>query len=413
MILNLIWPQAMNLNEIKSAAQKMDGILARTPTVLAPWLGKKIDGTVYLKLENLQYTSSFKTRGALIKILNLTAEQKEKGVIAMSAGNHAQGVAFHAQRMNIPATIVMPESTPVAKVEVTRGLGANVILSGANLAESEITARELMEQQGLTLIHPYDDKDIITGQATVALEMLEDRPDVDTLIIPVGGGGLAAGCAIAAKSMKPDIKIYGVQSTACPAMIQALYPERWFMPPDTNNLPIAEGIAVKNPGVITRDILKTHLEDILAVGDEEIEDAVDALAMRGKIVSEGAGAAGVAALIQNPKRFYGKTIGIVICGGNIDSRVFSSLIMHSLVRQEKFIRIHVKIPDTPGTLSKVTGIIGKMGGNIFELIHQRHFTRYSSKMTELEITIETRGQEHSQQIIQGLTDAGYLTIQYT
>ncbi len=398
----------MNINDIKLAAQKMQGILFRTPIVPAPWLSKKIKGTVYLKLENLQYTSSFKPRGALIKMLSLTPEQKNKGIVAMSAGNHAQGVAFHAQRMGIPATIVMPESTPTAKVERTRSLGALVVLAGSNLAESELTALEFVEK-GFTLIHPYDDKDIITGQGTVALEMLEDCPGLDTLIIPVGGGGLASGCSIAAKALNPNIKIYGVQSTACPAMIHTLYPERWFMPPNSSSLPLAEGIAVKNPGMMTRDILRTHLSDILAVEDTEIEDAVDALAMGAKVVAEGAGAAAVAALIKNPDLFYGKNVGIIICGGNIDSRVFSSLLMHSLVRQEKFIRIKIKIPDTAGILAKVSGIIGQLGGNIFELIHQRHFTTYSSKMTVLEVTIETRGRNHSQQIIQELINEGFPT----
>lgn len=399
----------MDINKIITAAEKMRGVLFRTPVVPAPWLSKKINGNVYLKLENLQYTSSFKARGALIKMLNLTDEQKAKGVVAMSAGNHAQGVAFHAQRMGIPATIVMPELTPIAKIEKTQSLGALVVLSGSNLAESELMALEFVKQ-GLTLVHPYDDEDIITGQGTVALEMLEDCPaSLDALIIPVGGGGLASGCAIAARAINPDIELYGVQSTACPAMIHALYPERWFMPPDPSTLPLAEGIAVKNPGQITREILRTHLTDILAVEDIEIEDAVDALAMGSKIVSEGAGAAAVAAIIKNPDLFYGKTVGIVICGGNIDSRVFSSLIMHSLVRQGKLIRIKVRISDTAGSLAKITAIIGRLGGNIFELIHQRHFTSYSSKMTDLEVTIETRGQDHSQEIIQSLIREGFAT----
>lgn len=397
----------MNLNDIINAADKIQGILYRTPLVPAPWLSKKIGGEVFLKLENLQYTSSFKPRGALIKMLKLTSEQRNRGVVAMSAGNHAQGVAFHAQHMKISATIIMPVTTPIAKVERTRSYGAKVILSGNNLAESEITARQYVEQ-GLAFVHPYDDEDVITGQGTVALEMLQDQPDLDTLIIPVGGGGLAAGCAIAAKAMNPDIKLYGVQSTACPAMIHSLYPERWFMPPDSTVLPLAEGIAVKNPGVLTREILRQHMTDMIAVEDHEIEDAVDALSMGGKVVAEGAGAAGVAALIQNPELFIGRRVGIIVCGGNIDSRVFSSLIMHSLVRQEKFIRIKVKIPDTAGTLGKVTTIIGELGGNIFELVHQRHFTAHTSKMTDLEVTIETRGRDHSNQIIQKLTDTGYL-----
>ncbi len=398
----------MNLKEIMNAAEKIEGVLYRTPLVPAPWLSRKIGGDVFLKLENLQYTSSFKTRGALIKMLKLTPEQRQRGVVAMSAGNHAQGVAFHAQRMKISATIVMPVSTPSAKIERTKMYGATVVLSGNNLAESEVMARQLVDQ-GLTLIHPYDDEDIITGQGTVALEMLQDQPDLSVLIIPVGGGGLAAGCAIAAKAMNPDLKIYGVQSTACPAMIHTLYPGRWFMPADSMALPLAEGIAVKNPGILTREILKEHLTDMIAVEDFEIEDAIDALSMGGKVVAEGAGAAGVAALIKNPDIFIGHRVGIVVCGGNIDSRVFSSLIMHNLVRQEKFIRIKIRIPDTAGTLGKVTSIIGELGGNIFELIHQRHFTVHTSKMADLEVTIETRGREHLQQIIQKLNENGYVS----
>jgi threonine dehydratase len=399
----------MNRIKIKEAAQKMKGTLIRTPLVVAPWLGEKINGTVYLKLENLQHTSSFKPRGALIKMLNLTPQQKEKGVVTMSAGNHAQGVAFHAHRMGIPAVIVMPENTPVAKIERTRSFGATIILSGSHLSESEGATRQFVEE-GFTLIHPYDDEDIMTGQATVALEMFEDQPDIDTLVIPVGGGGLAAGCSLMAKDFNPAIKIYGVQSTACPAMIHTLYPDRQMTPPDPHNLPMAEGIVVKKPGILTQEILRQHLEDVLAVDDPAIEDAINALAMQGKTVVEGAGAAGVAALMRHPELFQGRTVGIVVCGGNIDSRVFSSLLMHNLVHQKKLVRIKVKTQDMPAVLSKVSGIIGHLGGNIFDLIHQRHFTSYSSKMSDLEITMETRGHEHSQQIIQELTKAGFAAV---
>lgn len=399
----------MNLLEIKKAAELMKDVLIHTPTVRGHWLEKTPEGKVYLKLENLQITASFKSRGSLIKMLQLSEEQRKNGVIAMSAGNHAQGVAFHAMRLQIPATIVMPITTPSAKIERTESYGAKIILYGNNFTESTLKAEELIAKDGLTLIHPYDDEAIITGQGTVALEMLTDVPEIDTLIIPIGGGGLSAGMAIAAKAINPAITIYGVQSSDCPAMAKILYPERVFVDPDPHLSPLAEGILVKNPGFITREILKKYLTDILVVGDDYIELAISRLVMEGKMLAEGAGGAGVAALLAYPELFKDKNIGIVICGGNVDARLVSSLLMRDLVHQGKLICLEIQIMDSPGVLARITKIIGDAGGNIFELIHQRHFSSITIKMTNIDIIIETRGMEHSAQIVRLLNEAGFPT----
>jgi threonine dehydratase len=399
----------VTLQEIQQAAKHLNNVVIRTPTIEAPWLSQVCNGKVYLKLENLQLTGSFKPRGAYIKMLALTPEEKQRGVIAMSAGNHAQGVAYHAQQLNIPAIIVMPLDTPRAKVERTEALGATVVLAGTHLAESAITAQELVEEEGYSLIHPYDDPAIITGQGTVALELLEDTPEIDTLIVPVGGGGLAAGMAIAAHGINPSIGVYGVQSTYCPAMIQALYPERSFVPPAPGTTPIAEGIAVKAPGILTQTILHEHLRDILDVSDEEIEIAMNKLMTSNKLITEGAGAAGVAALLAHPDLFYGRTIGIVICGGNIDARIISSLVLRGLIHDGKLVRLKVQINDAPGVLSKMTGIIGNTGANIFELSHQRLFNHINLKMAEVDVIVETRGLDHVTLITKLLTDQGFPT----
>lgn len=399
----------VSFNDILRAKDLMNGVLVRTPIIESPELGALIRGNVFLKLENLQITGSFKPRGALIKFLELTDDEKKRGVVAMSAGNHAQGVAYHAQHLGIPATIVMPTNTPVAKIERTQALGSTVILAGESLNESAVTAQELINKFGLILIHPYDDSAIIAGQGTTALEMLEDQPNLDTLIIPVGGGGLAAGMSIAAKAMNPDIHIYGVQSTYCPAMIQALYPQRWFMPPEVGTPPIAEGIAVKHPGVLTRHILEQTIHDMIAVTDDQIESAIDFLLTHVKVVAEGAGAAGIAALLAESELFTHKNVGIVICGGNIDSRIISSLVMRALVSQGKMVALKVQIHDAPGVLAKLAKIIGDMGGNIFELHHQRLFSRIGVKMAEIEAVIETRNSDHVKAIIKKLQEGGFPT----
>lgn len=400
---------SMNLFQIQKAAEAMKGVLMRTPTIHATWLEHSRESTVYLKLENLQITSSFKSRGALTKFLTLTEEERQRGVIAMSAGNHAQGVAFHAHRLGIPATIVMPNKTPVSKIERTESYGAKVLLWGENLAEAGERAQELSQTEGLTFIHPYDDEAIITGQGTVGLEMLEDVPDLDVLIIPIGGGGLAAGVCIAAKALKPSIEIYGVQSLDCPSMAKELYPDRSYPTPDSSVSPLAEGILVKNPGKLTREILKQHLVDILVLGDDYIELAISRLLMQGKLIAEGAGAIGVAAFLAQPDLFVNKKVGIIVCGGNLDARIISSLLMRDLVHQGKLICLEVQITDMPGALSQVTKIIGDAGGNIFELIHQRHFSSITIKMTNVDIVVETRGMYHSAQIVELLNAAGFPT----
>lgn len=401
------FPIKISLKEIKDAAQTIKGNLLHTPTIKSRWLSNLVGAQVFLKLENLQIMGSFKPRGALIKILQLTEEERQRGIVTMSAGNHAQGVAYHAQRLGIPATIVMPINTPLAKIESTEALGATVICFGGNLSESAIKAEELVQEHGMILVHPYDDPAIITGQGTVALEILADQPEIDVLIVPVGGGGLAAGMAIAAKAIKPHISLYGVQSTYCPEMIKELYPQRWFMPPESNMAPVAEGIAVKSPGMITQQILRQYLTDMLAVSDENIEEALFGLMMSGKIISEGAGAAGVAALLQHQHLFVGKNVGIVICGGNIDARVLSSILLRGLVHQRKLVRLNIQIHDAPCVLAKCAQIIGQAGGNIFELYHQRLFNQMTVKMAEIQAVVETKGGQHAEKIIKILQENGF------
>lgn len=399
----------VTLESIKEAAKVMAGHLIRTPIVECLELGNLIQGKVYLKLETLQVTNSFKPRGAFIKMSQLSAAQRERGVVAMSAGNHAQGVAYYAKKLGIPATIIMPMNTPTAKIDRTEALGAKVILFGEDLSKSAEKAQDLIDKDELNLIHPYDDVAIIAGQGTVALEMMEDVPALDTLIIPVGGGGLAAGMSIAAKALKPEMHIYGVQSTYCPAMIQAIYPERWFMPHDDGTPPIAEGIAVTKPGVLTGEILKNKLHDMIAVNEDQIESAIDYLLTHVKVVAEGAGATGIAALLMEPELFIGKNVGIVICGANIDSRILSSIALRSLVRQGKMVRLQIRIYDAPGVMSKFSKIIGDNGGNIFELNHQRLFSLVGAKMAEIDVVVETRNIDHAKKIIEKLQESGFPT----
>lgn len=408
---NFQMTMAMSLNAIRAAAEQLKGVLIRTPTIFSPWLSALTNAKVYLKLENLQVTGSFKPRGSLIKMLQLSLAQRQRGVVTISAGNHAQGVAYHAQRLGVPATIIMPVSTPFAKIERTESYGAKVLLAGDSLSDLVDTMNELVIQEGLTVVHPFDDEAVIVGQGTVGLEMLEDVPELDTLIIPVGGGGLSAGVSLAAHALNPHIDIYGVQSIHCPAMIQLLYPHRWFMKPEPGSIALAEGIAVKVPGKITAPILKEHLKDIIAVSEEAIEAAMDGLMIHNKVIAEGAGAAGVAALMEHSLDFAGKTIGIVVCGGNVDSRVLAAVAMRSLVHQGKLVRLLIRINDTPGVLSKLSKIIGEQGANIYELSHQRLFNDYTAKMAEVEVVIETRNRDHVRLIIAALNDEGFKVSQ--
>ena len=393
----------VTLADIQAAAEALRGHIVRTPTVPAAFLSAQLGCDLRLKLETQQHTGSFKPRGAFVKIRSLTPDQRQAGIIAMSAGNHAQGVAFWAGRLGIPATIVMPKATPFSKVERTRALGARVDLYGTNLTESARHAEMLAKRDGLTFVHPYDDVRVIAGQGTLALEMLADAPDLDCLVIPIGGGGMAAGIAVAAKAMKPGIEIVGVQARLYPAMADALADRPATSGGDT----LAEGIAVKAPGKITLGIIRDLVSDILLVEESAIERAVQLLAETQKLVAEGAGAAGIAAILANPDRFRGRRVGTVICGGNIDSRILASVLMRGLVRDGHMARIRVEISDAPGTLAAVASLIAEAGGNIVECYHQRLFQDVPIKHAELDLVIETRNPEHVREILDRLCAAGF------
>jgi len=386
----------VTLSDIEAAAKDLKDHIIRTPTVPAPALSAETGAEIWLKLETQQHTGSFKPRGAFTKIQSLTAAQRKAGVVAMSAGNHAQGVAFWAGRLGIPATIVMPKMTPFSKVERTRALGAS-------LSEAAAHAEELSRKNGLTFVHPYDDEKVIAGQGTLALEILADAPDLDCLVIPIGGGGMASGIAVAAKALKPGIEIVGVQARLYPAMTEVLRNQ----PPTSGGDTLAEGIAVKSPGVITRAIIGEHVSEILLVEESAIERAVQRLAETQKIVAEGAGAAGVAAILGDPSRFRGRRVGTIICGGNIDSRILASVLMRGLVRDGRMARIRVELSDAPGRLAAVASLIAEAGGNIVECYHQRLFQDVPIKHAELDVVIETRDADHVREILDRLAKAGF------
>lgn len=395
--------------EIENAALMLQGILMRTPLVKCPYLSSLIEGEVFLKLENLQVTGSFKPRGAYIKLMQLTPEQQARGVITMSAGNHAQGVAYHAAHLNIPAIIVMPENTPIAKIERTRQYGATIILEGESLADAENYALSVAEREGLTVIHPYDDMAIICGQATIGLEVFQDHSQLTSLIIPVGGGGLAAGIALAAEAYCPGVQLIGVQARHCTVMAHQLFPDRV---PTNQSIPLqtlAEGIDVKVPGQLPAEILRTRLHDMIVVEESVIEQAIDSFILRQKIVAEGAGAVGIAAILQDPQRFRGQKVGVIISGGNIDARILSSVLMRGLVNRQQLIRLSIEIIDLPGKLSHVTGIIGACRGNIIEVRHQRWFNSTDVKVSGLEMVVEILDVSHEEEIVTALVKAGYAT----
>lgn len=400
----------ISLQQIQEAAETLKGITIRTPTISAPWLNILTKGEVFLKLENLQITGSFKLRGSYIRLSKLTEEERSRGIITMSAGNHALGIAYHAQRMGIPATIVMPKNTAIAKVERTRGFGVAVILQGENMTESRDFTMQLMKKHNYTLIHPFNDLDVIAGQGTVALEMLEDVPDLDVLIVPIGGGGLAAGMAIAAKAIKPDIQVIGVQSAFCPVVAQALFPNSVPSLPTKMPQTIAEGIAIRFSGDLTMAILEKHLDDMFVAEEQQIEDAIEALILQNKIVAEGAGAVGLAVVLANPEIFEKKKVGIVISGGNIDSRILSSLLLRGLVHSGKLIRFKIESNDTPGILGDISKIIGKAGGNIFEISHQRLFNHIAVKMAYVDAVVETRSSSHAIDICNALVAGGFPAV---
>ena len=394
---------SVSIKDIRAAQKTLAGQVVRTPLVPAKRLSEALGCELFLKLENQQATGSFKDRGAYNKLSQLTKEQAKNGVIAMSAGNHAQGVAYHAQRLGIPATIVMPEFAPFSKVERTRQLNARVILTGDTLDASAGAAREVAARENLTFVHPYDDPAIIAGQGTIGLEMMEDQPDLDAIVVPIGGGGIMSGIAIAAKDANPDIHMIGVEAALFPSMTDSLRKRV----PSSGGTTLADGIAVKVPGELTKAIIKDLVDDILLVDESAIEGAIAALVERQKLVSEGAGAAGLAAILSDPERFKGRKVATVICGGNIDVRLLSGVLNRSLVRDGRLVRLRVEIVDRPGQLGSLTQIIAQAGGNIIEVFHQRLFADVPAKLAEIDVVIETRDQHHVQEIIIALAQQNF------
>lgn len=392
----------ISLDDIRAAAGRLAGAVERTPLVHSRTLSQLTGAEVFLKLENLQFTASFKERGALNKLLSLPADERRRGVIAMSAGNHAQAVAYHSARLGIPATIVMPKGSPNTKVKNTRVHGAKVVLEGESLHESAAHARELAARERLVFVHPYEDELIIAGQGTVALEMLEAVPDLDAIVVPVGGGGLLSGMAIAASSLKKDIRIYGVESATYPSMHQRLA----GLPVKVGGDTIAEGIAVKDVGDIAFGIIRSLGAEVLVVQEETIERGIVALIEIEKTVAEGAGAAALAALLEHPARFAGKRVGLPVSGGNIDSRVLASVLMRGLVRDARLVRLRVTLHDVSGSLAKVATLIADAQGNIVEVQHQRIFGTASVRSPEVEFLVETRDREHTDALVASLRQAG-------
>ena len=393
----------LSLHDIEQAAERLRGHLLDTPCVASRTLSNITGAELFLKFENLQYTASFKERGACNRLAQLTAEEKCRGVIAMSAGNHAQGVAYHAQRLGIRAVIVMPRFTPGVKVERTRGFGAEVVLHGDTLDAARIHALSLATAQGLVFVHPYDDAAIIAGQGTIALEMLRVVPELDTLVIAVGGGGLMAGMATAARAIKPGLEIVGVQTVRFPAMFNAI---KGTQHPQGSSS-IAEGIAVGTPGTLTRAIIAELADDMLLVDEGDIEQAIVMLLEIEKTLVEGAGAAGLAALLRYPERFKGKKVGLVLCGGNIDPLLLAAIIERGMVRAGRLARITVSVRDVPGSLAAITAAVANAGANIDEVHHQRAFTTLAAQNVSLELVIQTRGREHIAQVLAALKAAGF------
>jgi len=388
----------VTLDDIKQAASNIQGDIENTPLAHSRTLSKLSGADIYLKLENLQFTASFKERGALNKLLSLSAQERTRGVIAMSAGNHAQAVAFHAQQLAIPAVIVMPRFTPNVKVKHTRSYGAEVILHGDSLHEAADFAMQIAEQRGLLLVHPYDDEKIIAGQGTISLEMLAAQPKLDALFIPIGGGGLIAGNAIAAKALRPEIKVIGVEAKRYPSMLSKIQNKKAEFGTNT----IAEGIAVKQPGKLTMPIVQQYVDDIVLVDEDEIEEAVLLLLEVEKTLAEGSAAVGLAALLKNKTDFADKKAGIIISGGNIDMPVLQSIIARGLVRSKRMTRIRVDLRDVPGTLAGATQCIEDSGANIVHVHHHRNFTELPLQVVEVEFILQTRGQEHVQEIMDNL-----------
>jgi threonine dehydratase len=394
----------ITIKDIEAAREVIKGAVLRTPMLPAPRLSALTGADVYVKYENLQVTNSFKERGALNKLLALTAVERQRGVIAMSAGNHAQAVAYHAARLGIPATIVMPETTPFVKVAATQSHGAEVVLDGDTVADAQARCEKIQAERGMTMVHPYDDRLVMAGQGTIALEMLEDVPDLDCMVVPIGGGGLISGSAIAAHARKPGIEVLGAEAALYPAVWNALHNERR----DIGGPTLAEGIAVKNVGALTLPLIREFVADVVLVDEARLERAVNAYLTLQKTMAEGAGAAGLGALLAQPERFKGKKVGLILSGGNIDPRILASIMVRELDRESRIVSFRLTIPDRPGVLGVIATKLGELGANILEVDHRRLFLDVPAKGAKLDVTIETRDATHASDIMKSLSAEGYL-----
>ena len=393
---------AVPFSAIEAAARRIAGRVSSTPFVASRTLSEIVGADIRIKLENLQFTASFKERGAANRLLTLSPEEAGRGVIAMSAGNHAQAVAYHAQELGIAATIVMPKATPFTKVSRTRHHKARVLLEGETLADAAAFARDLAAKENLVFVHPYDDAEIVAGQGTVAVEMLAEAPDLDAIVAPVGGGGLVAGCAVAAAGLGGRTEVVGVEVASYAAMAQRLAGQVVSVGGST----IAEGIAVRDVGALPLSILRAHGTEVLTAPEDLIERAVILLIEIEKTVAEGAGAAGLAALIAHPDRFRGQKVGLILSGGNMDTRTLANVLMRGLVRDGRLIHLTVEIPDRPGALAELTQAVGEFGGNIVEVQHQRFFTALPANVAAVELVVEAQDNAHAERIVAGLADRG-------
>ena len=396
-------PPSLTLDDIRAAAERLRGEIVDTPCMPSRTLSAMTGCEVFLKFENLQFTASFKERGALNKMAQLSDAECAAGVLAVSAGNHAQGVAYHAQRMGIPATIVMPRFAPAVKVERTRGFGATVVLEGDTFDDARAHGLQLAQDRGLTLVHPYDDFAVMAGQGTIGLEMLAQQPQIDTLVVAIGGGGLISGVATAARAIRPGIEVIGVQTERFPAAWNAVHGEHR----ESAQATIADGIAVKSLGALTAPLVRELVDEVLLVGEDDIEQAILALLEIEKTVVEGAGGVGLAALMKHPGRFKGRKVGLILCGGNIEPLVLAEIIERGMVKSGRLARLRFDVRDVPGALADVATLLGKLGANIDEVQHQRAFTSLSVERAQIEVVVQTRGVAHIEQILAAMRAQGY------
>ena len=401
-------PEALTADDVRAAAERIAGAVVRTPMLHSQTLSQITGAQIWLKFENLQFTAAYKERGALNAILQLDEEQRARGVIAASAGNHSQGLSYHGTRLGVPVTIVMPKTTPMVKIMQTESVGGKVVLEGETFDEANAHARTLETELGLTFVHPFDDPHVAAGAGTVALEMLEDKPDLEVLAVPIGGGGLISGMATIARDMNPQMEVIGVEAALFPSMYSRLTGKDLPCGGDT----LAEGIAVKQPGEFTGKVIKSLVREILLVEESALERAVSMLLQIEKMVVEGAGAAGLAAVLSHPDRFRGRKVGIVLCGGNIDTRLLANVLLRDLARSGRLARLQIQLQDRAGALSRVAGIFEKQGVNIIEVYHQRVFTHLPAKGLVTEIECEARDAEQLDGLIAALRADGYIVSKF-